>query len=54
VDGKNTEDASQHKKEPELSIKSALSAAFAKYSAKIGKSSKPEGEEKEPENSNSQ
>ncbi|KAG6590378.1 DNA excision repair protein ERCC-1, partial [Cucurbita argyrosperma subsp. sororia] len=54
VDGKNTEDASQHKKEPELNIKSALSAAFAKYSAKIGKSSKPEGEEKEPENSNSQ
>ncbi|XP_022968744.1 DNA excision repair protein ERCC-1 isoform X2 [Cucurbita maxima] len=54
VDGKSTEDASQHKKEPELNIKSALSAAFAKYSAKIGKSSKPEGEEKEHENSNSQ
>ncbi|XP_038884592.1 DNA excision repair protein ERCC-1 isoform X1 [Benincasa hispida] len=56
VDEKRTEDGSQHKKEPELNIKSALSAAFAKYADKIGKNcSMPRGEERgEPESSNLQ
>lgn len=57
VDGKRTEDASKHKKEPNLNVKSALSAAFAKYADKIGKSSssRPQGEDKEePESSNLQ
>ncbi|TYK02347.1 DNA excision repair protein ERCC-1 [Cucumis melo var. makuwa] len=40
VDGKRIEeDGSQHKKEPKLNVKSALSAAFAKYADKIAKSS---------------
>lgn len=48
VDGKKTEDAGKLKKEPDLTIKSALSAAFAKYGNKIGKSnSRSQGEEKE-------
>lgn len=56
MDGKRTEDASKQKKEPDLNIKSALSAAFAKYADKIGKSSSsmPQGEDKEPESSNLQ
>lgn len=53
VDGKRKEDGSQHKKEPELNIKSALSAAFAKYADKIGKSSSmPQEETGEPGSSN--
>lgn len=37
VDEKDTEDASDRKKkEPELTVKSALSEAFAKYSGKVG------------------
>lgn len=34
---KAKENASNHKKEPEVTVKSALSAAFAKYADKVGK-----------------
>ncbi|XP_035538985.1 DNA excision repair protein ERCC-1-like isoform X1 [Juglans regia] len=34
---KDKENASNHKKEPEVTVKSALSAAFAKYTDKVGK-----------------
>ena len=34
---KATEDESNRKKEPELTVKSALSAAFSKYTDKVGK-----------------
>ncbi|XP_041018878.1 DNA excision repair protein ERCC-1 [Juglans microcarpa x Juglans regia] len=34
---KDKENASNHKKEPEVTVKSALSAAFAKYADKVGK-----------------
>lgn len=46
---KDTEDASKRKKkEPELTVKSALSEAFAKYSDKVGaKNSKTHLEEGE-------
>lgn len=42
---KATEDASNKKNEPELTVKSALSAAFAKYADKVGqKNGKMAGE----------
>lgn len=34
---KDKENASNHKKEHEVTVKSALSAAFAKYADKVGK-----------------
>nr|XP_023898496.1 DNA excision repair protein ERCC-1 isoform X1 [Quercus suber]POE53152.1 dna excision repair protein ercc-1 [Quercus suber] len=44
---KATEDASNKKNEPELTVKSALSAAFAKYADKVGqKNAKMAGEKK--------
>lgn len=43
---KEKEDESKHKKkEPESTVKSALSAAFAKYADKVGKNKMSPGEE---------
>lgn len=49
---KETEDASKRrKKEPELTVKSALSTAFAKYADKIGKKDNSSPGNKEEETS---
>lgn len=50
IKDKDVEDVSKRrKKEPELTVKSALSAAFAKYSDRVGKKNTSEVEEKEEE-----
>lgn len=51
---KDTEDETKHKKkEPELTVKSALSAAFAKYADKVGKKNrKSPGGKRKGETSN--
>lgn len=36
VNEKDEEDSGEHKKEPELTVKSALAEAFTKYSGKVG------------------
>lgn len=36
-ENKATENASKHETEPELTVKSALSVAFAKYADKVGR-----------------
>uniref|UniRef100_A0A5B6YSS1 DNA excision repair protein ERCC-1 n=2 Tax=Davidia involucrata TaxID=16924 RepID=A0A5B6YSS1_DAVIN len=51
-DEKEVEDAGKRrKKEPKLTIKSALSAAFAKHSDKLGKKNNKSQQEKEEETS---